>query len=381
MPIRHAIWTVSTQPVQLTASSLNDEQLLEKMIVAEPRIVSDELMLIGRQEATGFNGRIDLLAIAPDGSLVLIELKRDRTPREVVAQALDYATWVDKLKPEDITAIYERFAPKKSLLEDFRNQFKQPLEEDTLNQNHQIIIVAASLDDSTERIINYLNQRDIQINALCFQVVTHGVEQLLSRAWLIDPARTQAIAAISPNAPKEPWNGEFFACFGQSESRSWAEAVKYGFISGGGGAWNSNTLNLLQLGARVWVYAPGFGYVGVGRVKGPREAASSFRVTTLEGEMPVMEILKDGHYQREFISDPEKCEYFVPMQWIQTVPIEKAFGEIGLFANQNTVCRPTTPKWTSTVARLKEYFPRSKDDAANQPTAVGAQVLDGERAA
>jgi len=25
---------------------------------------------------------------------VLIELKRDRTPREIVAQALDYASWV-----------------------------------------------------------------------------------------------------------------------------------------------------------------------------------------------------------------------------------------------------------------------------------------------
>ena len=62
-------------------------------------------MLIGRQEDTGFGGRIDLLAIAPDGSLVLIELKRDRTPRDVVAQALDYASWVEKLRAEDIAAL------------------------------------------------------------------------------------------------------------------------------------------------------------------------------------------------------------------------------------------------------------------------------------
>lgn len=34
-------------------------------------------MLIGRQERTNDGGILDLLAIAPDGSLVLIELKAD----------------------------------------------------------------------------------------------------------------------------------------------------------------------------------------------------------------------------------------------------------------------------------------------------------------
>jgi RecB family endonuclease NucS len=87
MPIRSAIWKVSSQPEQLTDSSLAKEQVLEEMIVAAPLLLSDEWMLIGRQVDTDF-GRIDLLAIAPDGSLVLIELKRDRTPREVVAQTL-----------------------------------------------------------------------------------------------------------------------------------------------------------------------------------------------------------------------------------------------------------------------------------------------------
>src|SRR3970040_2329526 len=115
MPIRIAIWKVGDHPIPLQESSLAKEELLEEMIVAAPRFLSDEWMLIGRQEDTGFGGRIDLLAIAPDGSLILIELKRDRTPREVVAQALDYAGWVEKLRAEDIAAIYGRFAPGRSL--------------------------------------------------------------------------------------------------------------------------------------------------------------------------------------------------------------------------------------------------------------------------
>ena len=211
------------------------------MIIAAPRLLSDEWMLIGRQKDTGFGGRIDLLAIAPDGALVLIEIKRDRTPREVVAQALDYASWVEKLRAEDIAAIYGRFAPGKSLAEDFRQRFGQALDEDSLNQSHQIIIVAASLDDSTERIVAYLGERDIPINVLCFQVFTHGAEQLLSRAWLLDQVHTQVSAAATPKGPNEPWNGEFYCSFGVDGSRSWADAVQYGFICGGG-AWYSKTL-------------------------------------------------------------------------------------------------------------------------------------------
>ena len=79
------------------------------MIVVKPEIVSDQWMIIGQQEDTGFNGRIDLLAIAPDSSLILIELKRGRSPREVVAQAIDYATWVEALDAEAVARIYSRF--------------------------------------------------------------------------------------------------------------------------------------------------------------------------------------------------------------------------------------------------------------------------------
>lgn len=155
MPIRTALWKVTAQPEQLTEAILPSEKLLEDMIVAQPQLLSDAWMLIGRQERTGFGGVIDLLAIAPDGALILIELKRARTPRDVVAQAVDYASWVEELRSEDIAAIYRRFKPNQSLSDDFRIRFGLALDEKTLNDSHQIVIVASQLDDSTERIVGY----------------------------------------------------------------------------------------------------------------------------------------------------------------------------------------------------------------------------------
>jgi hypothetical protein len=356
MPIQHAIWKVASQPQPLAEARLDSEQLLEDMIVAAPGLLSEEWMLIGQQVHTGLGGRIDLLAIAPDSSLVLIELKRDRTPREVVAQALDYACWVERLEAQEIGEMYRRFAPGKSLDEEFRRHFKTPLDETGL-ERHQIVIVARTLDDSTERIVAYLSRRNLAINVLFFRVFDLGGQQLLSRAWLLDPARVAVDSGVTGSEPTEPWNGEFYCSFGHSEARSWDDAREFGFISAGHGAWYSRTLQLLSHGDRIWVKVPGSGFVGVGRVTGTMQPATEFRVRTAQGRVPVLDVAKRAGYRRDCTDDPERCEYFVPVEWLQTVPLADAVQEIGMFGNQNTVCRPTTAKWRTTVERLKARFP------------------------
>lgn len=358
MPIRHAIWTVGNDPAELREAQLPSEALLEAMICAKPAILSDAWMLIGRQENTGFGGRIDLLAIAPDGTLILIELKRGRTPREVVAQALDYAVWVERLRPGDIEAIYARFRPQRDFRQDFRNHFGAELDEEDWNGSHQIIVVAESIDASSERIVGYLSDRGIAINVLCFQIFQDGDRQFLSRAWLIDPVEAQANAVSGPREAKEPWNGEFYANFAHGETRSWDEATRYGFLSAGGGRWYSNSLRMLSPGDRVWTQAPGYGYVGVGKVTGIAQPISEFRVSTSDGEKPASELLTLGNYHRH-VADEDEVEWFVPIAWSDTVPIQKAFKEPGLFGNQNTVCKPATPKWRHTVERLRQVFPKA----------------------
>ena len=358
MPIQHAIWKVGATPEALTVSKLATEKDLEDMITARPEMISSGWMLIGRQVRTSFGGIIDLLAIAPDGSLVLIELKRDKAPREIVAQALDYASWMEKLKPDKIARIYDGFRNGQSLSADFETRFKAKLDEETMNATHQIIIVAAELDDATERILGYLNARGIAINAMFFQVFSHGDDKFLSRAWLIDPGETQINAAttVEEKAQKQEWNGEYYAAFGDAESRSWEDARKYGYISAGGGPWYSRTLKMLSPGDRVWVMIPKKGYVGVGIVREEVKSVKEFTVMVDGIEKPALEVLEHREKYAASKDDPELAEYFVRVEWLDTVPAAEATWELGFFANTNSVGRPRAEEWRYTVEKLKGRF-------------------------
>lgn len=53
MPIRTQIWTVGAQPAPLKNAVLASEQFLEDMIVSAPALLSEDWLLIGRQESTG----------------------------------------------------------------------------------------------------------------------------------------------------------------------------------------------------------------------------------------------------------------------------------------------------------------------------------------
>ena len=364
MTVKQGVWKVGARPVALVTDRLASEDLLEEMIVADISILSPDWMLIGRQIKTNSNGIPDLLAIARDGSLVLIELKRDQTPRDTVAQALDYGSWVEKLGTDEIAAIFSRFESSKTFSEAFKERFGAPLDEEQLNNSHQLVIVASQLDVSTERIVQYLSKSKIPINVLFFQVFRDGDAQYLSRSWMIDPAETQinqANVSKGEGSEREPWNGEYYVSYGGWKARSWEDARKYGFISAGGGAWYSRTLELLEPGARIWVRIPQTGYVGVARVTGLAAELDSFEVETPTGKKPVLDVLQYAEDLKIEARDPDKAERFVPVDWLETVPEDQAVNEIGFFGNQNTVCRPTVAKWRHTVDVLKKRFPKYAD--------------------
>ncbi len=94
MPQDVKIWEIQGGNVlkEIKKSKLEVEERIENWLEKDISIISSDLLVIGRQVETDFGGVIDLLCLDYNGDVVIVELKRDKTPREVTAQVLDYAS-------------------------------------------------------------------------------------------------------------------------------------------------------------------------------------------------------------------------------------------------------------------------------------------------
>ena len=174
---------------EIETSHLDIEERLEDWLARDVSVIGEDLLVIGRQLQTDYGGIIDLLCIDRDGDLAILELKRDKTPRDITAQALDYGSWVVDLSAEEIARIADDYLRDHGPLEKaFRARFGSDLP-DTLNESHRMYVIASRIDASSERIIKYLHEQyEVAINAITFQYFkTQEGSELLGQVFLIKP--------------------------------------------------------------------------------------------------------------------------------------------------------------------------------------------------
>ena len=353
MAITQTIWSLDNKN-ELKESSLKNEKELEDLLCEHIEILNNNWLVVNRQVKTDAGKFIDILCIDRDGDMVVVELKKDMTPREVTAQVIDYAASVAKMSVEEIAQQYVLFTNgEETLGAAFEGKFGSALDDNIVNERVKMTIVATKMDSSTERIIHFLRDvYGVDINILFFNVFMSGKERIISRTWFVED-----IEENTPSSPtkKGQWNGEYYVSFGEFDCRRWTDARKYGFISAGHGSWYSKTLFMLSKGDRVWVNIPQTGYVGVGIVEEEAKMAKEEVFSINGSEMIMTDIQMDGDYSY-MQDDEEMAEYVVKVKWVKTVDAESAVKETGFFGNQNTVCRPTTEKWNYTVGRLKTIW-------------------------
>jgi hypothetical protein len=343
MPVEIGLWRVDGDgPAKLTSSGVPLESRLEGFIEHDPTILGTPLLLIGRQVPTGYGTFIDLLAVDADGALHVLELKRNRTPREVVAQVLDYASWVKTLTHQQVLDLFATHNPGMAFEQAWTDRFGgDPPEE--LNSEHRLTVIAADIDAATERIVQYLADSAVPINVVFFSYFQDGDRAYLARTWLLDQTSTSPQQGRSPGTgSKEPWNGtDWYVSFGEeSGSRNWDDARRYGFVSAGGGVWFSKTLRSLPQDARVFVCIPKTGYVGVGYVAGPAQRFDEAIVTVDGVQRGLASLELHASYSHpQGVDGEDTAEYVVPVRWEQTRPREQAVWQRGMFANQNSACK------------------------------------------
>ena len=192
MPQDIRLWQITDGDVlkEINQTKLNLEDRIEGWLESDISIISDELIVIGRQIETDFGGIIDLLCLAYNGDLVIIELKRDKTPREITAQILDYASWVKDLTSDKIMDLANNYLGDKGTIEDiYYRKFGYDFPE-ILNESHKMLVVASEIDSSSERIIKYLSDSyGVPLNAMTFHYFqTEEKSEFLARVYLLEPS-------------------------------------------------------------------------------------------------------------------------------------------------------------------------------------------------
>ncbi len=216
MPTQIKTWQVTNGKLQPVDTSLSDAGRreahdLEEWIVSNPGIISPDIVVIGRQTPTK-SGPLDLLAIDRQGNTVVIELKRGSLPREVLAQAMDYASDLADWGVEKLSEICNEYTGK-ALDDQISESFPDiDLENIDINDVQRIFLVGFGIEDSLERMVNWLSSSfGVSINVILLKYIkTASGDELLTRTAMIseavEPVRTERKKKFEIPMSNEPGN-------------------------------------------------------------------------------------------------------------------------------------------------------------------------------
>ncbi len=228
MTITIKCWEVSegTGPRELPVEDLRLEEHLEDWLEHDVTMLSADLVVIGRQV-----NNIDLLAVDNEGRLVVIELKRDRVPREAIAQAIDYASLISAWPAAKVIQISEDYFSKadwldfESLDDAFLARFGKNLEDVGLNGSQRIILVGARMEAGVERMTEWLSQNGVDINIALFTFHRLGEGRyVLARTFAISEEVTAARSAAKSGRRPPISREEFQEIVSRNELEQHVEA-------------------------------------------------------------------------------------------------------------------------------------------------------------
>ncbi|GAA4295798.1 DUF4268 domain-containing protein [Nibribacter koreensis] len=183
--------------VTFTDLQYSERYHLQEWLAKNPETLGEDFLII-QKEFSGFDDtseRLDLLALDKQYNLVVIENKLDDSGRDVVWQALKYASYCSTLSGTDIIQIYqgylEKYFPGEQAIEKLHTFFENDDDyEQKLNQENslRIVLVAARFRKEVTSTVLWLLNYGIKLQ--CHRVTPYKMgEKALLNVEQIIPLR------------------------------------------------------------------------------------------------------------------------------------------------------------------------------------------------
>ncbi|MGB4370348.1 MAG: hypothetical protein WBJ91_01160, partial [Dethiobacteria bacterium] len=207
----------------------NLEERLELWLENNPHCIleNEKVLIIGRQVVTNLGSVIDLLAVDKSGDLLVIELKRDRTPRETVAQILEYASFVEELSYQQLEEILMSYISEENLnLADYHRNYFQLKEDEAVafNKKQKLLIIAQTITKEVKQISTYLRKKGFDFYCLEFKYFTNESGNKIISTDFVVGSDTDSIKKISSGTLPKVDKDSFIATLDQN-GRKFFKAV------------------------------------------------------------------------------------------------------------------------------------------------------------
>jgi hypothetical protein len=155
---------------------------------------------------TNLSSVIDLLGIDREGNVVVIELKRDQTPKETLAQILEYASFVEDLSYAQLEEISKEYLGEENLvLTDYHRSYfnLQEGEAVAFNKNQKLVIIGQSITKEIRQTASFLRKKGIEVFCIEFKYFkTKSGEQIISSECVVGKDSYTVKKVSSGSLPK-----------------------------------------------------------------------------------------------------------------------------------------------------------------------------------
>lgn len=189
--------------IRIESSDLDKEQHLEEFLSKSrgAEIGGVEIMYIGRQESPEESGIFDLLAVDENGDTVVLELKRDRPSRDIVSQALEYASGIRTEEYEGLNDWFQQYLYRHTsqdadtttgtltLAEAHQDFFglEKPLDPSQFNTEQRMLLVGTEFNKRTLNVVDFLREHEMDV--MCVEYRTYETEDTDLRLLTTDGVR------------------------------------------------------------------------------------------------------------------------------------------------------------------------------------------------